>query len=145
MSKRENIANNIITVLDAVTSPIELKKITREPFSVDELSEQQYPAIFVQSGNEFRTDETMTSTTVTRQASADFIIVGFVKGGTNIDTKRNELISTIETALESDRSRGGYAKRTEIVEVSTDEGTLFPIGGIRVVVRVMYQYTAGTP
>ena len=145
MSKRENIANNIITVLDAVTSPIELKKITREPFSVDELSEQQYPAIFVQSGNELRSDETMTSTTVTRQASADFVIVGFVKGGTNIDTKRNELIYTIETALESDRSRGGYAKRTEIVEVSTDEGTLFPIGGIRVVVRVMYQYTAGTP
>ena len=145
MSKRENIANNIITVLTAVTSPITLKKVTREPFSVDELSEQQYPAVFVQSGNELRTDETMTSTTVTRQASADFIIVGFVKGGTNIDTKRNELISTIETALESDRSRGGYAKRTEIVEVSTDEGTLFPIGGIRVIVRVMYQYTAGTP
>ena len=145
MSKRENIANNIITVLDAVTSPIELKKITREPFSVDELSEQQYPAIFVQSGNELRSDETMTSTTVTRQASADFVIVGFVKGGTNIDTKRNELISTIETALESDRSRGGYAKRTEIVEVSTDEGTLFLVLCIRVVVRVMYQYTAGTP
>lgn len=145
MSKRENIANNIVTVLTAVSSPITLKKITREPFNVDELSEQQYPAIFIQSGNELRTDETMTSTSVTRQASADFVIVGFVKGGDNIDTKRNELISTIETALESDRSRGGYAKRTEIVEVSTDEGTLFPIGGIRVVVRVMYQYTAGTP
>lgn len=145
MSKRENIASNIVTVLTAVSSPITLKKITREPFNVDELSEQQYPAIFIQSGNELRTDETMTSTTVTRQASADFVIVGFVKGGDNIDTKRNELISTIETALESDRSRGGYAKRTEIVEVSTDEGTLFPIGGIRVVVRVMYQYTAGTP
>ena len=146
MSKRESIANNIITVLDAVTSPIELKKITREPFSVDELSEQQYPAVFIQSGNEVRTDETMTSTTVTRQAIADFVIVGFDKGtDTNIDTKRNELISTIETTLESDRSRGGYAKRTEIVEVTTDEGTLFPIGGIRVVVRVMYQYTAGTP
>jgi hypothetical protein len=145
MSKRENIASNIVTVLTAVSSPITLKKITREPFNVDELSEQQYPAIFIQSGNELRTDETMTSTSVTRQASADFVIVGFVKGGDNIDTKRNELISTIETALESDRSRGGYAKRTEIVEVSTDEGTLFPIGGIRVVVRVMYQYTAGTP
>ena len=146
MSKRENIANNIITVLTAVTSPITLKKVTREPFSVDELSEQQYPAIFVQSGNEQRTDETMTSSSVTRQASADFIIIGFVKGtDTNIDTKRNELISTIETTLESDRSRGGYAKRTEIVEVTTDEGTLYPVGGIRVVVRVMYQYTAGTP
>lgn len=146
MSKRESIVTNIISVLDAVTSPIELKKITREPFNVDELSEQQYPAIYIQSGNEQRTDETMTSTTVTRQASADFVIVGFVKGSdTNIDTKRNQLIEVIETALESDRSRGGYAKRTEIVEVSTDEGALFPVGGIRVVVRVMYQYTAGTP
>jgi hypothetical protein len=146
MSKRENIANNIITVLTAVTSPITLKKVTREPFSVDELSEQQYPAVFVQSGNEQRTDETMTSSSITRQASADFIIIGFVKGtDTNIDTKRNELISTIETTLENDRSRGGYAKRTEIVEVTTDEGTLYPVGGIRVVVRVMYQYTAGTP
>jgi hypothetical protein len=146
MSKRESIASDIITVLTAVTSPITLKKITREPFIVEELSEQQYPAIFIQSGNEVRTDETMTSTSVTRQALADFVIVGFVKGtDTNIDTKRNELISTIETALESDRSRGGYAKRTEVVEVSTDEGTLYPIGGIRIVVRVMYQYTAGTP
>ena len=146
MSKRESIASDIITVLTAVTSPITLKKITREPFIVEELSEQQYPAIFIQSGNEVRTDETMTSTSVTRQALADFVIVGFVKGtDTNIDTKRNELISTIETTLESDRSRGGYAKRTEVVEVSTDEGTLYPIGGIRIVVRVMYQYTAGTP
>jgi len=146
MSKRESIAGNIISTLTAVTSPITLKKITREPFNVEELSEQQYPAIFIQSGNEVRTDETMTSTSVTRQAIADFVIVGFVKGtDTNIDTKRNQLISTIETALESDRSRGGYAKRTEIVEVTTDEGTLYPIGGIRVVVRVMYQYTAGTP
>ena len=146
MSTRENIAGNIITVLDAVTSPIELKKITREPFDVDELTQQQYPAVFIQSGNEIRSDETMTSTTITRQAQADFILVGFVKGtDTNIDTKRNQLISTIESSLEADRTRGGNAKKTEIVEVSTDEGTLYPVGGIRVVVRVTYVYTAGTP
>jgi hypothetical protein len=146
MSKREDIASNIVTVLTAVTSPITLKKITREPFNVDELSEQQYPACFVQSGNETRTDETMTSSTITRQANADYVIVGYVKGTpTNIDTKRNELITTIETTLNSDRTRGGYAKQTQVVEVSTDEGVLFPIGGIRMVVRVMYQYTSGTP
>jgi len=146
MSNRENIANNIITVLDAVTSPIELKKITREPFNVDELTQQQYPAVFIQSGDEVRSDQTMTSSTITREATADFILVGFVKGSdTNIDTKRNQLIEVIESTLEQDRTRGGYAKRTEIVEVSTDEGTLYPIGGIRMVVRVMYQYTAGTP
>ena len=146
MSKREDIASNIITVLTAVTSPITLKKITREPFNIDELSEQQYPAIFIQSGNEIRTDITMPSSTITRQATTDFIIVGFVKGTTsNIDTKRNELITTIETTLNNDRTRGGYAKNTQVVEVSTDEGILFPTGGIRMVIRVMYQFTSGTP
>jgi argininosuccinate synthase len=146
MSKRENIASNIITTISTGTSPITIKKITREPFNVDELSEQQYPACFIQTGNETRSDQTMTSSTITRQASVDYVIIGFVKGTpTNIDTKRNELISTIETRLDSDRTRGGYAKQTQIVEVNTDEGVLFPIGGIRMVVRVMYQYTSGTP
>lgn len=146
MSKREDIASNIVTAISTGTSPITLKKVTREPFNVDELSEQQYPACFVQSGNEVRSDETMTSSTITRQATADYVIVGYVKGTpTNIDTKRNELITTIETRLNSDRTRGGYAKQTQVVEVSTDEGVLFPIGGIRMVVRVMYQYISGTP
>jgi len=146
MSKREDIAANIISVLTAVTSPITLKKVTREPFSVDELSEQQYPAIYIQSGNETRADVTMTSSTITRQSQADFVIVGFVKGTTsNIDTKRNELITTIETTLNNDRTRNGNAKNTQVVEISTDEGILFPIGGIRMVVRVIYHFTSGTP
>lgn len=145
-SKRESIASNIVSVLTAVTSPITLKKITREPFNLDELSEQQYPACFIQSGNETRSDQTISFTTALREALADYVIVGYVKGTpSNIDTKRNELITTIETALNSDRTRGGFAKQTQIVEVSTDEGVLFPIGGIRIVVRVMYQYTSGTP
>ena len=146
MSKREDIASNIVTAISTGTSPITLKKVTREPFNVDELSEQQYPACFVQSGNETRSDETISFTSALRQATADFVIVGYVKGTTsNIDTKRNELITTIETRLNSDRTRGGFAKQTQVVEVSTDEGVLFPIGGIRMVVRVMYQYTSGTP
>jgi argininosuccinate synthase len=146
MSKREDIASNMVTAISTGTSPITIKKVTREPFNVDELSEQQYPACFIQSGNEIRSDETISFTSALRQATADYVIVGFVKGTpTNIDTKRNELITTIETRLNSDRTRGGYAKQTQVVEVSTDEGVLFPIGGIRMVVRVMYQYTSGTP
>jgi hypothetical protein len=146
MSKREDIASNIVTAISTGSSPITIKKVTREPFNVDELSEQQYPACFVQSGNETRSDQTISFTSALREATADFVIVGYVKGTTsNIDTKRNELITTIETRINSDRTRGGYAKQTQVVEVSTDEGVLFPIGGIRMVVRVMYQYTSGTP
>ena len=43
MSKRENIAGDIITKLDAVSSPIELKLIKREPFKPEELSNAQFP------------------------------------------------------------------------------------------------------
>ena len=49
MSKRDDIANDIITKLDAVTSPIEFKKLTREPFEVEELADSQFPAAFIQA------------------------------------------------------------------------------------------------
>jgi len=72
--------------------------------------------------------------------------LGFVKGSdTNIDTLRNQLITAIETALESDITRDSNALDTEIIQVETDEGTLFPVGGIRMTIRCMYQYQAGTP
>ena len=142
MSEREDIAGNIISVLDAMSSP-ELKKITREPFSEDELSNSQFPCAFIQSGSETREDRTMSGD---RQGNIDYVIVGFVKGTTsNIDTDRNELITGIENALESDRTRSGNALDTQIIEVSTDEGVIYPYGGVRVVVRVLYHYDKGTP
>ena len=146
MSKRENIAGDIITKLDAVTSPIEFKKITREPFEVEELSDAQFPALFVQSGDETREVLSIGDTGAgTYRGTIDFLIVAFAKGtDTNIDTKRNQLIEVIEETLDADRTRGGNALETKIVEVSSDEGTLYPLGGVRIVVRVLYSFTRGT-
>ena len=146
MSKREDIASDIITKLDAVSSPIEFKKITREPFDPEELSNAQFPACYVQSGDETR--ELITLGDVAkgkRQGTIDFIIVGFVKGTTaNIDTKRNQLIEVVEETLDDDISRAGNALNTQIIEAGTDEGVIFPYGGVRIVVRVDYQFTRGT-
>ena len=146
MSKRENIAGNIITVLDAVTSPIEFKKLTREPFDPEELSNAQFPAMFISTGDETREDLSLGDTSAgTRSGTVDFVIVAFAKGtDTNIDTKRNQLIEVIEETLDADRTRGGNALETKIVEVSSDEGTLYPLGGVRIVVRVLYSFTRGT-
>ena len=142
MSEREDIVGNIITVLDAMSSP-ELKKITREPFSEDELSNSQFPCAFIQSGTEIREDRSLSAD---REGTIDYVIIGFVKGTTsNIDTLRNELITGIETALESDRTRAGNALDTQVVEVSTDEGVLYPYGGVRIIVRILYHYDQGTP
>ena len=79
------------------------------------------------------------------QGTIDFIIVGFVKGSTtNIDTLRNQLIEVIEETLDNDITRNGNAIDTQLVEADTDEGIIFPYGGVRIVVRVIYEFTRGT-
>lgn len=145
MSKRENIAGDIITKLDAVTSPIEFKKITREPFEVEELSDVQFPAMFVQSGDETREVASIGDTgSGTYTGTIDFLIVAFGKGtNTNIDTIRNQLIEVIEETLDNDVTRNNNAIDTQIIEASTDEGTLYPYGGVRITARVFYEYTRG--
>ena len=146
MSIREDIAANIITVLDAVTSPIELKKITREPFEPEQLADPQFPAIYISTGDEVREDYTLGDTAAgKRSGTIDYVLVGYVKGTeTNLDTKRNQLIEVIEETLDADRTRSGNALETKIVEVSSDEGTLYPLGGVRIVVRVFYEFVRGT-
>ena len=146
MSLREDIAANIITVLDAVTSPIELKKITREPFKPEELADPQFPAIYISTGDEVREDFALGDTAAgKRSGTIDYILVGYVKGTeTNLDTKRNQLIEVIEETLDADRTRNGNALETKIIEVSSDEGTLYPLGGVRIVVRVFYAFVRGT-
>ena len=145
MSVRENIASNIHSVINSISSP-DVQLCTRQPFELEELSQQQYPAVVVQTSEENREDQELGSGAKTRTGTIDFVVLGFVKGSnTNIDTLRNALITAIETALETDITRSGNALDTEVVQVETDEGTLFPVGGIRMVVRCMYQYQSGTP
>ena len=146
MSVRENIASNLLSTISAISSPITIRKATRQPFIIDELSEQQYPAVIVQTSEENRDDSELGSGAKTRIGTIDFVILGFVKGAeSNIDTARNQLITAIETSLETDITRSGNALDTEVVQVETDEGSLFPVGGIRMTIRCMYEYQAGTP
>lgn len=139
MSTRESIAANIVNVLDSMTSPT-LKKITREPFDYERLSNAQFPAVFVQSADESREDVTIGGS---RESTINYRIVGFVKGA-SIDTLRNALIEGIENAIDVDRTRGGYAKDTQVTAVDTDQGAIDPIGGITMTIQVRYQYMRGS-
>ena len=149
MSEREDIAAHIVTTLTAVSSPITFGKVTREPFELDELSQQQFPAVFVQTADETREDITIKNSNITRTGTIDFRIFGFVSNASastvNIDTKRNELVTTVETALDSDRTRNGNALDTQLVAVETDEGSIFPYGGAIMTIRCFYKFTQGTP
>ena len=145
MSVRENIASNLLTVISNISSP-DIIKATRQPFQLDELSDKQYPAVIVNTSEENRDDSELGSGARTRHGTIDFVILGFVKAAeANIDTLRNALITAIESAIETDITRDSNALDSEVVQVETDEGSLFPVGGIRMTIRCMYEYQAGTP
>lgn len=142
MSIRESVASNIVTVLQAATTPVTPKYITREPFDFNELSNAQYPAILVQTTSESREDITIGDNQIRREGIITYELIGYIKSST-IDTARNNLIETIEEALDADRTRGGVALDTQIVSVETDQGAIAPVGGIIVTVNVMYNFVRG--
>ena len=143
MSVRESIAANIITTLKDVITPVRISYVTREPFQFDKLSNAQYPAVLVRTADENREDSTIGGSIGKRIATINYELVCFVKAGI-IDQARNNIIEAIEEGLDVDRTRGGFAKDTQITQVEIDEGSINPIGGVILTVRVMYEYTRGT-
>ena len=143
MSIRESIAENIINTLQDVIAPVRISYVTREPFQFDKLSNAQYPAVLVRTADENREDSTIGGSIGKRIATINYELVCFVKAGI-IDQARNNIIEAIEEGLDVDRTRGGFAKDTQITQVEIDEGSIDPIGGVILTVRVMYEYTRGT-
>ena len=141
MSVRENIAGNIVTTLQAKSTP-NVKKVTREPFDFDKLSNAQFPAILVRTANESREDASMGGSATSRHGTIDYELVCFVKHK-NIDTARNQIVEAIDEKLDDDRTRGGYAIDTQVISVEVDDGTIDPVGGVIVTVQILYSYTRG--
>jgi hypothetical protein len=59
MSIREKIAENLVTTLQGIIQPVNIKYVTREPFDFQKLSNAQYPAILVRSAGEERGDSSI--------------------------------------------------------------------------------------
>ena len=142
MSARESIAANIQTTLTAMASPVAAAYVTREPFDFQKLSNAQFPAVLIETAAESRSDETIGKSITKRHGTINYRVIGYVKA-TSIDTARNNLIEAIEEALDVDRARGGYAIDTQVISVETDDGSIDPIGGVILTIRVLYQFTRG--
>ena len=145
MSKREDIASHIASTISGISSP-SINKVTRQPFNLEELSQQQYPAVLVQTQEETKEDQELGDGAKTRICTLEFLVTGYIKGSeSNIDTARNTLATAIETALETDITRNSKALDTEVISLETDAGTLFPYGAISMVVKVVYEHESATP
>lgn len=135
-SYRENIAKDIQSSIKSIKA---VKYVSRDVFEADELSDAQFPAVLIQTGSETKTDIAMGWT---RQGTIEYILTGFVKGK-YLDSARNNLCDQIEEKLYEDVSRGGYAIDTLVTEINTDEGVIFPLGAIQMIVQVNYTHQNG--
>jgi len=79
MSLRESIAGNIVTTLQAMSSPVSASYVTREPFDFQKLSNAQFPAILVQTASESREDATIGGAGIKRFGTIDYSVIGYVR------------------------------------------------------------------
>lgn len=135
-SYRENIAKDIQSSIKSIKA---VKYVSRDVFEADELSDAQFPAVLIQTGSETKIDISMG---YEREGTVEYILTGYVKGK-YLDTARNELLDQLEEKLYEDVSRGGYAIDTLVTEINTDEGVIFPLGAIQMIVRVNYIHQKG--
>ena len=146
MSKREDIAKNIVDVLTDMTPPKPIL-VTREPLDVLKLAITQFPAVVVQMGNEIREDDAMGGI---RRGTVDVSVRGFVRADgregsiTTVDQKRNEMIERIEETLNTDRTREltGAAAITKVTSIEVIERTP-PLGEFNMIAQVSYTFTKG--
>ena len=146
MSKREDIAKNIVDVLTDMTPPKPIL-VTREPLDVLKLAITQFPAVVVQMGNESREDDAMGGI---RRGTVDVSVRGYVRADgregsiTTVDQKRNEMIERIEETLNTDRTREltGAAAITKASSIEVIERTP-PLGEFNMIAQVSYTFTKG--
>ena len=145
MSAREQIAEDIREQLINMSDPAP-GTVTREFFDFEKLAITQYPAILIVTGNEERTDVSLSE----RQGIIQIELRCFVRGN-ELDTKRNQLVEVIEQTLEGSRGRNLTTEKdaTHYVETRVTNVEVIernpPIGQVTVTVEVEYMYKRGNP
>lgn len=141
MSRRESIVQDIVDTLKNADDP-RFGLVSREPFEVTQLSRQQFPALYITTADEQRSDITQRGTSGKRESRLQVRLIGYVTGGL-VDQLRNDLIERVEEALDADRTRGGQAYSTQLIEVAVDYSVIAPLGRVELLVEVIYTYTRG--
>jgi hypothetical protein len=141
MSLREDIIKEIVKVLENIDEPKPIL-VTREPFEAEKLAITQFPALLIQMAAEARESVSMGGVDIGRRTGEiQYQIRGFVRG-TELDTKRNDLMEAIEVALDTDRylglkSSGVLDSQVTLLEVVP---RLAPLAEFIITYRVNYNY-----
>ena len=148
MSIREDIIKDIVLKLEDINT-VKMGSVTREPMFRDQtefygLARTNFPHVIVTGGNESRNDLTMGGSNIIREGLMTVEIRTFVKASDKtIDATINDLIEAIEEKLDTDRTRNGKAKDTQVREVIMGDNLEHPYGTFTLNVEVNYIFKRG--
>jgi hypothetical protein len=145
MSIRNSIAENIVTVLQNATDP-QFVFVSRAPIDPQQLSNAQYPCVYVETLDESREDDTMgvAGGTTQRQSVLNVGVNCYVRTSVEMmDITRNNVIERVEETLDADRTRGGVAWDTQLTTVAVSNDVEPTIGLVQLNIQVLYKYTTG--
>ena len=102
MSIRNSIAENIVSVLQNATDP-QFVFVSRAPIDPGQLSNAQFPCVYVETLDETREDDTMGMYQVAQHNGSQLLNVGvncYVKTSPEMmDITRNDVIERVEETL----------------------------------------------
>lgn len=146
-SKRQDLLEYLKTLLATITTSNGYNNtvvtVERGIRNIREMDASQLPALFICMTHEKRQRRTVN------QYSGDLqvVIVGYVAnskgdlalgGNTGVELDLDKLIEDVTKAIETDPLQGNRVYNTEITDVVTDDGDLFPNSGM--VLSAVFSY-----
>ena len=137
---REEILNKLVELLSNIKTSngyhTDVKTVLRRNILPDELDVFELPSISVVDGVERRIYEGRRGI-----GTFNIFLRCWVRDEDNTSTPMNALLSDIEKLVyENSTLDGLLPSRVKIIEVSTDEGWLFPYGYLEVILEVTIYY-----
>jgi len=142
MSKRIDIKNKIITLLEGISGIGEVSRQLKNP---DQIKPDKFPTAFVTNGQETKIDGDVNDLVNTLSV----VIVAFVKNQEDPTNALDVFLEDIEKAIcaDSKRELGGIAQIINVVPrtIKTDEGSLTPFGMAEFTFDISYHQLYGIP
>ena len=140
-SNRKLIIENIVQDLRSITNP-KLGKISTKPEDFARLARTAFPFVQVEITDESKEDIAMEW----RLSTLTIAITVHLSGKSLTEQTQSQLTSitdAIETVIERDRTRGGVAQLTELLEIGDMQETGYPTVAQTLSIGVQYTYARG--
>jgi hypothetical protein len=140
-SVRKLILSNIVDGLKQIRTP-KLGKISTRPEDFARLARTAFPFVQVEITDESKEDIAMEW----RLSTLTIAITVHVDGKNRTEKTQAQLadiISKIEAQMELDRTRGGVAQLTELLEIGDMQETGYPTVSQTLSIGVQYTYARG--